>query len=70
MSAQVLTPPEHCHSAAVEEAGRWLAANRASFARAIIPELRDRFGLSIAEAVEAAVLAAKIEYLEGTRCAS
>lgn len=70
MTATDLTPPEHCHSVAVEEAARWLTAHRAGLTRPIIPALRDRFGLTITEAVEASSLAAKIEHREGTQCAS
>lgn len=55
----------HEHSEAVELAARWLAEHRASLSRPIIPELRDRFGLSINEAIEAAVLGAKYEFLSG-----
>jgi len=54
---------DHEHSAVVEQAAHWLAEHRASLVRPIIPELRDRFGLTIKEAIEAAVLGAKYEYL-------
>ena len=67
MSAPALTPPEHSHSAAVEEAARWLAGNRTSLTKAIIPALRERFGLTINEAIEAAVLGAKYEYVGGAQ---
>jgi hypothetical protein len=48
----------------VDKAARWLAENRGTLARPIIPALRDRFGLEIDDAIRASVLAAKIEYLE------
>lgn len=51
-----LTAPEHSHSAAVEEAARWYATNR-KLERAFVPVLRERFGLSTLEAIEAAKLA-------------
>lgn len=65
MGEPTLTPPEHSHSAIVEEAARWLAEHRASLSRPIIPALRDRFGLSIKDAIEAACLAVKYEYVGG-----
>lgn len=42
-----------CHqsSAAISEAARWLAANRDTCERPIIPALRRRFGLAVHEAV-------------------
>lgn len=55
----------HEHSAAVEEAARWLAEHRTSLTKAIIPTLVERFGLSINEAIEAAVLAVKYEFVGG-----
>lgn len=67
MSVPALTPPEHSHSAAVELAARWLAENRKTLTRPVIPTLRDRFGLSINEAIEAAVLAVKYEFVGGAR---
>lgn len=49
-----LTPQEHQHSAAVDEAARWLATvaphERPS---PVVPGLRSRFGLSALEACEA-----------------
>lgn len=57
----------HEHSAAVELAARWLAEHRTSLTKAIIPALRERFGLSINEAIEAAVLAVKYEFVGGAR---
>lgn len=60
-----MTGIDHESSAAIDEAARWLAEHRASLSRPIIPELRDRFGLSINEAIEAAVLAVKYEYVGG-----
>lgn len=67
MSAPALTPPEHEHSAAVEEAARWLAEHRSTLEKAIIPSLRERFGLNTADAIEAACLAVKFEFVEETR---
>ena len=64
MTARDLTPGEHCHSAVVEEAARWLADHRCRLSRPIIPELRDRFGLTVNEALEAAALGAKYEFVE------
>lgn len=57
----------HEHSEAVELAARWLAEHRKALTRPIIPELRERFGLTINEAIEAAVLGAKYEYVGGAQ---
>lgn len=61
MIAPDLTPPEHEHSAAVEEAARWLAAHRKTLTRPIIPTLVERFGLSTLDAVRAAAEAVRYE---------
>lgn len=48
-----LTPPEHEHSAAIDAAAEWLSQNpRDRIGRPIIPALRERFGVTIAEACE------------------
>lgn len=52
----ILTPPEHQHSAAVEQAAMWLA-DQQSPSQPIIPELRRRFDLTALEATEACVMA-------------
>lgn len=55
-----MTGLDHEHSAAVDLAGNWLAQNpRDRLAEPVIPLLRQRFGLSISEAVEACRAAAK-----------
>lgn len=53
----------HCHesTAAIEEAARWLAANRTSLDRPIVPTLKERFGLSALDAVRAAAEAVRYE---------
>lgn len=56
---------DHEHSEATELAARWLAEHRKTLSRPIVPELRDRFGLSIREAIDAACLAVKYEFLSG-----
>jgi hypothetical protein len=49
-----LTHPEHEHSAAIDAAAEWLALNpRDRISRPVVPMLRERFGLSAMEAVEA-----------------
>lgn len=49
-----LTPPEHEHSAAIEEAALWLATTpRHQVEGHVVPELRRRFGLSALEACAA-----------------
>lgn len=49
-----VTPPEHQHSAAIDEAAAWLSLYpRERIGRPIIPALRERFGLSATEACEA-----------------
>jgi hypothetical protein len=56
-----MTGLDHSHSAAVDLAGNWLAQNpRDRLGSPIIPTLRERFGISLAEAIEACRLAAKI----------
>lgn len=50
-----LTPPEHEHSAVVEEAADWLSKQDPA-PRPIIPELRRRFDLTSLQATEAAAL--------------
>lgn len=45
---------DHQHSAAVDEAERWLVSlDREKIARPVIPFIRERFGLSLTEAIEA-----------------
>jgi hypothetical protein len=51
-----LTPPEHHHSAAVDEAARWLADLRDP-PHPIVPALRERFGLTALEATEVCAMA-------------
>lgn len=58
---------DHEHSEAITIAARWLAEHRKELRRAIIPELTERFGLSINEAIEAAVLAVKYEFVGGAQ---
>jgi hypothetical protein len=49
-----LTPPEHEHSAAIDEAAAWLSTTpRERIPGPVVPLLRRRFGLSIAEACAA-----------------
>lgn len=67
MTAPDLTPPEHEHSAAIEQAARWLAANRTSLDRPIVPTLKERFGLSALDAIRAAAEAVRYEYVGGAR---
>lgn len=56
-----LSPPEHQHSAAVDEAARWLATAPAHERPSpIIPGLRSRFGLTALEATVACREAALI----------
>ncbi|ESX95873.1 hypothetical protein [Mesorhizobium sp. LNJC405B00] len=45
---------DHEHSAAIEEAAAWLRSdNRDRIGRPIIPHLKQTFGLTAAEAIEA-----------------
>ncbi|MEW9614277.1 hypothetical protein AB3G45_10665 [Shinella sp. S4-D37] len=49
-----LTPPEHEHTAAIDEAARWLATSSPSERSGpVIPDLRQRFGLTALQATEA-----------------
>ncbi|MER9816487.1 hypothetical protein [Mesorhizobium sp. M0129] len=55
-----MTGLDHEHTAAIDVAGTWLARNpRDRLAQPVIPLLRQRFGLSISEAVEACRVATK-----------
>jgi hypothetical protein len=56
-----LSPPEHEHSAAVDEAARWYATTEQDTSRAPIPLLRERFGLTAQEACYALREAALIK---------
>ena len=48
------TPGEHEHSAQIDEAGRWLASLAAhQIPRPLVPAMRERFGLTPAEACQA-----------------
>jgi hypothetical protein len=47
-----LTPPEHEHSAAVEQAAIWLA-DLGEPPHPIVPALKQRFGLSAVQSCEA-----------------
>ncbi len=53
-----LTAPEHQHSAAVEEAARWLASQPRHSAP--VPLLRERFGLTALEACESLAMARRL----------
>ena len=57
-----LSPPEHEHSAGVEQAAIWLADEQ-SPPQPIIPELRRRFDLSALEASEACAMAQRFRML-------
>lgn len=46
--------------ASVEAAARWLAGDRDTTGKAILPEIKTRFGLSTAAAIEACRLATKL----------
>ncbi|ESZ68095.1 hypothetical protein X727_23065 [Mesorhizobium sp. L103C119B0] len=46
-----LSPPEHEHSAIVDHAIEWYAANYQTIERPIVPALRQRFGLTSHQAV-------------------
>ncbi|WP_163265617.1 hypothetical protein [Chelativorans alearense] len=50
----ILTPPEHEHSAAIDAAAEWLALPpHKQIDRPIVPHIREQFGLSVSEAIEA-----------------
>lgn len=53
---QPLTPPEHEHSAAVDQAAQWLS-DQYPEPSLPVPLLRGRFGLTAVEACEAAAMA-------------
>ena len=54
MAALPLTAPEHSHSAAIDAAAEWLSLNpRDNINKPIVPMLRERFGLSALEAIDA-----------------
>ncbi|QND50819.1 hypothetical protein HB779_02130 [Phyllobacterium sp. 628] len=52
-----LTPPEHEHSAIVEQAARWYAVTPRDINQPVVPLLRERFGLSPLQACEAIKMA-------------
>jgi hypothetical protein len=52
MSTAPLTPPEHEHTAAIDEAAAWLASEDHP-PSPIVPALRRRFGLSAVDACTA-----------------
>lgn len=54
-----LTAPEHCHSAQVEQAARWLADQAPGAIKPVVPTLQQRFGISQAEACETIALAGR-----------
>ncbi|MER9169853.1 hypothetical protein NKI12_21215 [Mesorhizobium australicum] len=51
MTAADLTAPEHEHSAAIDQAVEWYAANFQTIERPIVPNLQKRFGLSAHQAI-------------------
>lgn len=53
MTAPELTPPEHTATAAIDAAARWYVEQGDMTGRAVVPELKQRFGLTAAEAIEA-----------------
>lgn len=54
MSARALTPPEHEHSAAIDEAAAFLrSVPPGERPKPLVPALREMFGLSTVEACEA-----------------
>lgn len=48
-----MTPPEHSYTATIDEAAAWLIAPRERSGQSVMVEMRQRFGLSVAEAIEA-----------------
>ena len=48
-----LTPPEHTATAAIDDAARWIIAQGDTRGRALVPELKCRFGLTAVEACQA-----------------
>ncbi len=63
MSTAPLTPPEHEHTAAIDEAAAWLASEDHP-PSPIVPALRRRFGLSAVEACTAISEAASLRRAE------
>ena len=47
------TPPEHEHSPRIDLAADWLLSERHGTGQAIVPQIKQRFGLTSMEAVEA-----------------
>lgn len=60
-----LTGISHVHSASVEEAARWLSRHRQECPKNIIPFVRERFGLSNLEAIEALKSGHALAYPKG-----
>jgi hypothetical protein len=46
-----LSPPEHEHSAIVDQAVEWYSTNYANCERPIVPALQQRFGISALQAI-------------------
>lgn len=62
MTAPALTPPEHCHSASVEEAAAFLrSVPPAERPRPLVPALKAMFNLTSVEAVEAIRLSHEVQ---------
>lgn len=62
MTARDLTPPEHCHSASVEEAARFLrSVPPTERPKPLVPALREMFGLSPVECCEAIRLSHEVQ---------
>jgi hypothetical protein len=59
-----MTGADHQHSAAVDEAARWLADQHQP-PKPIVPALRQRFGLSSLQATEACAMAQRFRMLRG-----
>lgn len=54
-----MTRLDDSHCAAIKEAARWLAAGEFR-GRGVVPTLRQKFGLSIAEVLQAIALAKRM----------
>lgn len=62
-----LTPPEHEHSALIEEAALWLANHRGKLVKSVIEECQERFGLTAAESIEAYADSVKFDLVEARK---
>lgn len=53
MTDHVAATTDHEHTAVIAEAGAWIASGGAEKGRPLVPQLKERYGMSALEACEA-----------------